>query len=117
MLDVLIPIRDLVNGTSIAPVPMDEVTYCHIELPQHDLVLAEGLPAETYLNTGDRSNFADGDEPLRLFPDFSTRAVSLATVWEASGCAPLIVYGPELAAVRALVNAQAAAIASVVAAA
>jgi hypothetical protein len=117
VLDVLIPIKHLVNGTSIARVAMDEVTYWHVELPRHDLVLAEGLPAESYLDTGDRANFANGREPMRLFPDFSTRAFSAAAVWEANGCAPLIVYGPELAAARALVNAQAAAVAAVGAAA
>jgi serralysin len=30
------------------------VTYYHIKLDRHDLLLAEGLPAESYLDTGDR---------------------------------------------------------------
>ena len=86
--DVLIPIKHLINGTSIAQIPTEQITYYHIELPQHDVLLAEGLPAESYLDTGDRSNFANGGQPIALHPDFSAR------MWEAMGCAPLIVTGP-----------------------
>ena len=42
--DVLIPVKYLVNGCTIVQVPMDEVTYYHVELPRHALLLAEGLP-------------------------------------------------------------------------
>ena len=105
--EVLIPIKHLINDTSIAQVPVDEVTYYHIELPHHDLLLAEGMPAESYLDVGDRSNFENGGPMMRLFPDFSTPAVNLATLWEGKGCAPLVIYGPELESARALVNAQA----------
>jgi len=100
---VLIPVKCLINGSTITQVPMDAVTYYHIELPQHAVVLAEGLPAESYLDTGDRSSFANGGGPMRMFPDFSAR------MWEAYGCARLIVTGPELDAARKLVNSRAAA--------
>jgi hypothetical protein len=106
--DVLIPIKHLINGTSIAQVPVDQVTYYHVELPQHDVLLAEGLPAESYLNTGDRSKFANGGGATALHPDFSARAWDIALTWEALGCAPLIVTGPELVAVRQRVNTRAA---------
>jgi hypothetical protein len=36
--------------------------------------------------------------PVRLYPDYAAR------MWEAFGCARLIVIGPELAAARALVE-------------
>ena len=49
MNDVLIPVKYLINDNSITQVPMDEVTYYHIELPQHDVLIAEGLPVESYL--------------------------------------------------------------------
>ena len=88
--------KHLTNDSTIVQVPVDQVTYYHIELPQHDVVIAQGLPAESYLDTGDRSNFANGGGAVRLFPDFSVR------MWEAYGCAPLIVTGPELTAARAL---------------
>ncbi len=102
--DVLIPIKHLINGTSIAQVPMDEVTYYHVELAEHDVLLAEGLPAESYLDLGDRANFTNGGGPIALHPDLSAR------IWEAMGCAPLIVTGPELNAARRGVNGAAAAL-------
>ncbi len=103
--DVLIPVKYLINGATIAQVPRNEVTYYHVELPEHSVLFAEGLPAESYLDTGDRSNFANGGGPIALYPDFATRAR------EARGCAPLVVTGPELAAARRWVNALAAALA------
>jgi hypothetical protein len=39
--------------------------------------------------------------PVGLFPDFSTPGANLAAIWETEGCAPLVVHGPELEAVRA----------------
>jgi hypothetical protein len=56
------------------------------------------LPAESFLDLRDRSNYANRPGPVRLFPDFT------AQMWEAFGCARLIVTGPELAAARALVG-------------
>jgi len=99
--DVLIPVKYLINGGSITQVPMDEVSYYHVELPQHSVLLAEGLPAESYLDTGDRANFANGSGPAELHPDFPTRA------WDAAGCAPLVVAGSGLDAARIWVNAVA----------
>jgi collagen type I/II/III/V/XI/XXIV/XXVII alpha len=97
--EVLIPARQLVNGTTIRQVRVDAVAYFHIELPRHDIILAEGLETESYLDTGGRSNFSN-TSPVRLYPDFSTPAENLAAIWEAEGCAPLVVHGPVLEAVR-----------------
>jgi hypothetical protein len=99
---VLIPVRHLINGSTIAQVPVDRVSYYHIELPRHDLLLAQGLPAESFLDLRDGSNYANRAGPLRLYPDFSAR------MWEAFGCARLIVTGPELVAARLLVAGFAA---------
>ncbi len=90
---VLIPVKHLINGSSIMQVPTARVTYYHVELPTHDVLLAEGLPAETYLASADRTNFANADGPTVQYPDFASRA------WEAEGCAPLVVTGPVLDAV------------------
>ena len=98
---VLVPVKYLVNGASIAQVPRATVTYFHIELPAHDIILAEGLPVESYLDTGDRANFANGGAIAALFPNFT------AAQWEMRGCAPLVVTGPELDAARAEVRAAA----------
>ena len=95
--DVLIPIRYLINGSTIAQVPTDHVRYYHIELPQHDVVLAQGLPTESFLDLKDGSNYANRTGPIRLYPDYTAR------MWEAYGCARLIITGPELNAARAFV--------------
>ena len=59
---VLIPAHLLVNGASVARQAVDDITYWHIELARHDIILAEGLPAETYLDTGNRRAFdAEGE--------------------------------------------------------
>ena len=61
----LVPIRYLLNGTTIAREAVAEVTYYHIQLensagaPSHEIVYAEGLPVESYLNTGNRSALDD----------------------------------------------------------
>jgi T5SS/PEP-CTERM-associated repeat protein len=95
--DVLIPIKHLINGSTIVQVPVERVTYHHIELAQHNVLLAEGLPAESFLDMRDGSNYANRPGPIRLYPDFSAR------MWEAFGCARLVVTGPELSAARAMV--------------
>lgn len=102
--NVLIPIRCLISGESIARVRRNSVTYYHVELPRHDVMLAEGLPVESYLDTGDRSNFENGGGAMRLFADFATLPRDVRPMWEANGYAPLVIAGPELAAARALVR-------------
>ena len=101
--DVLIPVKCLINGDTIAQMAADTVTYYHIELASHDILLAGGLPVESYLDTGDRANFANGGDVVRLSPDFSG-GILPALHWEASGCAPLLVTGPAVEAVRGLLD-------------
>ncbi len=91
---VLIPVRCLVDGARIVQEPMPEAHYFHIELDRHDIVLAEGLAVESYLEAGGRTAFLGG-KVTTLAPDFAARA------WEAQGCAPLRLLGPEVQAVRA----------------
>ncbi|MEJ0019381.1 MAG: Hint domain-containing protein [Acetobacteraceae bacterium] len=85
----LIPVRYLVNGRQIRRLTRKTVTYWHVELDRHDVVLAEGLPVESYLDTGDRANFANGGRVVALHPDFASR------IWEAAGCAPAAGDRPE----------------------
>jgi hypothetical protein len=47
--DVLIPIRFLVNRSTIARLAVETITYYHIELAQHDVVLAEGRRSKPIL--------------------------------------------------------------------
>ncbi len=53
----LIPVRHLLNGASIAEIAGGEITYFHVELAEHAVLLADGLPAESYLDTGNRAGF------------------------------------------------------------
>ncbi|MEJ0019256.1 MAG: Hint domain-containing protein [Acetobacteraceae bacterium] len=92
---VLIPVKYLVNDSTITRQERKRVTYYHVELPRHAVLLAEGLPAESRLPMADRSAYANGGGPVALYPDFHSHA------WEALGCAPLVVTGPVLEAVRA----------------
>lgn len=100
---VLIPARLLVNGRTVTQEPMASIEYFHVELQQHDILLAEGLPAESYLDTGDRATFENGGEAMILHPDFSRWA------WDGRACAELKVVGPEIEAVRGKLAGWAAA--------
>jgi hypothetical protein len=77
---VLVEAKTLVNGTTIVwDTSRRAVTYHHIELDRHDVVLAEGLPAETYLDSGNRNMF-EGAEAEVLHPDFATDRNSAGSV-------------------------------------
>jgi hypothetical protein len=83
------------------------VTYYHVELPRHDVVLAEGLPAETYLETGARCAFENGGGAVQLHPDFAPDEVRVGMVWQSFGYAPLIGQDGQLERVRARLALQA----------
>src|SRR5271157_4123588 len=80
---VLIQIGKLVNGATIVQVPRHEVTYWHVELDRHEVLLAEGLQVESYLDTGNRNAFANAEGFVELHPDFMPKhtTVRLKT-WE-----------------------------------
>ncbi|GAB6843938.1 hypothetical protein HNR00_002310 [Methylorubrum rhodinum] len=68
--EVLIPACRLINGTTITQVDVEEVTYWHVELDSHDILLAENLSAESYLDCGNRRFFANADAvDLAATPD------------------------------------------------
>lgn len=64
----LIPARSLVNGTTITQVERDVVTYWHVELESHGVLLANNLPAESYEDRGNRGFFAGADAGARSSP-------------------------------------------------
>ncbi|MDE2576894.1 MAG: Hint domain-containing protein [Rhodospirillales bacterium] len=99
--DALVPIRYLINGASIVQVAVDEVTYWHVELPRHDIVLAEGLASESYLDTGNRAAFDNGGPAIALHPDFAR------DIWATQACARLVLDGPVLIRTRARLLARA----------
>lgn len=78
---VLVPAKYLVNGSTITLSPQsdtDVLEYFHIELEGHDVVLAEGVAAETLHRDGrnieDFDNFA---EYHRLYPGDAAVATAL----------------------------------------
>jgi hypothetical protein len=88
----LVEAKTLVNGTTIIQERATGiVTYHHIELAAHDVVLAEGLAAETYLESGNRMMF-EGDT-MALHPDF-------APVTRDGACAALLLNGGRLQQIR-----------------
>ncbi|PPD16130.1 MAG: hypothetical protein CTY25_03620 [Methylobacterium sp.] len=59
----------LVNGTTITRernVPM-VFSYYNVELPEHTVILAEGTPAESFVDNVERENFDNWDEHERLY--------------------------------------------------
>ena len=87
--DVLIPIKFLINGATIAQIEVGEIVYYHLELAHHDVVLAEGLPAETYLETGGRAAFENGGA-MQMHPDFAPDEAQIGQIWHDCGYAPLL---------------------------
>lgn len=90
----LIPVRYLENGTTIRQEAAGVITYWHVELATHDVLLAEGLACESYLDTGNRGAFANGEGPVEA------AAEAALAVWAARACAPLVTTGPEVTAIR-----------------
>jgi hypothetical protein len=93
------------------------------------VLLAEGLPCESYLDTGNRAAFANAGDIVTLHPEFAPpafaspnfapaefAATELAPqefarrIWQRESCAPLVMAGAELASVRARLLARAAAL-------
>jgi hypothetical protein len=99
---VLIEAKNLINGASITQIPCDSVEYWHLELAAHDILLAEGLPAESYLDTGNRHSFGGG-EALALHPDFAPKH------W-AETCVPLVFGGEDMQRARSKILARAEAL-------
>ena len=102
---VLIPVRYLLNGATIVQETAESITYWHVELEHHGILLAQGLPAESYLDTGNRDSFTGGPS-LALHPDFARTEFARA-VWSAQSCAPLVTEGAELEAAYSVFLEQA----------
>ena len=67
---LLIPALDLINGSSItrlSAMEADVLEYLHIELEGHNVILANGAPAETLGGNADRADFDNFDEYVALY--------------------------------------------------
>ncbi|ACA21019.1 peptidase metallopeptidase [Methylobacterium sp. 4-46] len=95
---VLVPVMCLINGTSIAREPAARVTYWHVELDAHDLLLAEGLAAESYLDLGSRPWFEEGSASALHDPDLVPAGVP-------GRCRPVATRGPAVEAERRRLDA------------
>ncbi len=82
---VLVPALHLVNGATITQEQNAATTYYHLELDRHDILLAEGMAAESYLDTGNRG---------ALYHEQGRRGTCRTP------CAALVTSGPKLAAIR-----------------
>lgn len=98
--EVLIPAGALINGTTITQIAVEEVTYWHVELESHDILLAENLPAESFLDLGNRRVFTESTiVEFAAVPD-----ASIAT--HGAFCRPFHADGPVVEAVRARLAAR-----------
>ena len=98
---VLVPAKELVNWNSIhQDHRANNITYYHLELPQHAIIFAESTPTESYLDTGGRGAFDNDASPLvQLQPARQHRR-------DTEACAPLCYAGPQLEAIRARIAAR-----------
>ncbi|MDE2575098.1 MAG: Hint domain-containing protein [Rhodospirillales bacterium] len=97
--DVFIPAAALVNDVSI--LRHDElaaVSYIHVELAAHDVVFAEGMPAETFVDDDSRLMFDNSDEYVALYG---------AAPAAAGFAAPRLEEGTQLDAIRRRIAARA----------
>jgi hypothetical protein len=91
---VLIPAEKLLNGTTITRADnFDVVQYFHIELPRHAVLYAEGAPAESFLDTGNRNMFANVLSYLELGHDLDAPPQP--------ACLPIVTAGEALDSARA----------------
>ena len=59
-----------------------------MELERHSVLFSEGLPTESYLDTGNRAFFQNGGDVIDLNAGFA--GVSPSVAWECKACAPLV---------------------------
>jgi hypothetical protein len=92
--DVLVCASDLVNGSSILREQVATVSYWHVELETHDVLIAQGMPSESYLEAANRAAFDNGDVVFGNRPHVALTASRPL-------CAPLLDGGPQLEAIVA----------------
>ncbi len=93
----LIPAKLLINGTTVTQrFVLTPIDYFHIELEKHDVIWAEGVMAETYLDLGNRNVFL---EPGVL--QFTSPKLK-----QAKACYPLTYSGPAVDRARDMIAQQ-----------
>jgi hypothetical protein len=85
----LVPARLLINGmTIIRDFSFSRIAYHHLELERHALLIAEGVAAESYLDTGNRAYFDNASLTMVTHPEFAINAH--LNCWQTDACAPLL---------------------------
>src|SRR5271165_1816097 len=82
---ILIPAGNLVNGVTIianAKPEISTITYYHVELDSHEVILAEGLAVESFFG-GNRKAFDNAGDYERLYGSVETALTP---------CAPIMSY-------------------------
>jgi fibronectin-binding autotransporter adhesin len=89
---VLIEAKDLINGVSVVRAPsVESIEYFHVELETHDVIIAEGALAESFIDDDSRFLFHNAREYRALYP------AAVTTI--AQYCAPRLQDGYEVEAV------------------
>jgi hypothetical protein len=104
--EVLIPAGALVNGATIRQLDAERVTYWHVELDEHDILLAENQPAESYIDTGNRAFFVEND----VVSIGARPGVDPATRGPAEFCRPFHAGGPLVEALQTQLRLRAEAL-------
>ena len=90
---ILVPARALINGTSIRQArDVTRVEYFHIELDEHDIILAEGAASETFVDDDSRNTF----ENAAAYRENSPAAAHKPACY----CAPKLEAGHEVELIR-----------------
>jgi autotransporter passenger strand-loop-strand repeat protein len=91
---VLIEAIDLINSVSIVQAGrVERVDYFHIELDKHDIIIAEGALAESFVDDDSRGIFQNAHEFSVLYPN-------APPVRPTRYCAPRLAFGAEVDAAR-----------------
>jgi hypothetical protein len=106
---VMIPAFALVNGLTIQQPRTEKfVTYYHVELPSHQAIYAEGVAAESYLDTSsdNRNFFKASTERSNVhaiaaqYPPCPEGVEAWRHIWDTQGYAKLVMSGPVLESVK-----------------
>jgi len=90
---VLIPAARLVDGAAVVRADgMADLSYWHVELDRDDVLLAEGLPCESFLDTGQLASFGMPAGFCRY-------------LWDGDACAALALAGPAARSPSNLISA------------